>query len=78
MIICFDVEIIGSVSKFRYGQFNAATGSTMHLSLILASLDISVVDHFPEELLLLSLEGFTVEYLKGDSSGVDLFAQLHF
>lgn len=42
----------------------------MHLSLELPSLDVSLVDGRPQELMLLTLDGLAVEYHAGNSAGV--------
>lgn len=51
-------------------QSRLSPASALHLSLELPSLDVSMVDGRPQELLLLSLDGLTVEYHAGNSAGV--------
>jgi hypothetical protein len=45
-------------------------GGGLHVALALTSLDVSLVDHRPREVLLLSVDGLGVEYGAGDSAGV--------
>jgi hypothetical protein len=51
-------------------QSRMSPASTLHVSLDLASLDVSIVDGRPQELLLLTLDGLAVEYHAGNSAGI--------
>eukprot|EP00878_Enallax_costatus_P013777 GHUV01014408.1.p1 GENE.GHUV01014408.1~~GHUV01014408.1.p1 ORF type:complete len:898 (+),score=328.70 GHUV01014408.1:398-3091(+) len=51
-------------------QARLSPAAAMHLSLELPSLDVSLVDGQPQELVLLSLDGLTVEYHAGNSAGI--------
>jgi hypothetical protein len=42
----------------------------MHLSVEIPAMDLSLVDGRPQELLLLTLDGLTLEYYAGNSAGV--------
>lgn len=51
-------------------QARLSSAAALHLSLELPSLDVSLVDGQPQELVLLSLDGLTVEYHAGNSAGI--------
>ncbi len=52
-------------------QLVSSSGSSgFHIALELGSLDVSVVDHRPREVLLLSVDGLWLEYGLGDSAGM--------
>lgn len=51
-------------------QARLSPASSLHLSVDIPALDVSIVDGRPQELLLLSLDGLALEYHAGNSAGI--------
>jgi hypothetical protein len=51
-------------------QARLSPAASMHLSVEVPAMDLSLVDGRPQELLLLTLDGLTLEYHAGNSAGV--------
>ncbi len=51
-------------------QSRLSPASALHLTVEVPALDLSLVDGRPQELLLLTLDGLTVEYHAGNSAGI--------
>lgn len=51
-------------------QSQLSPSSSLHVSLEVPSMDVSVVDGRPQELVLLSMDGLVAEYHAGNSAGI--------
>lgn len=51
-------------------QARLSPAASMHLCIEVPAMDLSLVDGRPQELLLLTLDGLTLEYHAGNSAGV--------
>eukprot|EP00879_Flechtneria_rotunda_P005415 GHRR01005707.1.p1 GENE.GHRR01005707.1~~GHRR01005707.1.p1 ORF type:complete len:1494 (+),score=564.87 GHRR01005707.1:1093-5574(+) len=66
-VSCNQLRLAASLAGQDQSRLSPA--SAWHVNLEVPALDVSVVDGRPQELLLLSLDGLTVEYHSGNSAG---------
>ena len=71
----FDVDALTMsfppvVAVLSFHQSQLSPSASLHVSLEVPALDVSLVDGRPQELLLLSMDGLVAEYHAGNSAGV--------